>query len=314
MGEFFGCGFVRVAVKQSMFKPNGKVEYDNEARWKRYLSQFETPHYERFAVENRKFFDKRAKVLSLHFKRWKTEDKSLYVEHFSLKNWKNLPEIEKKQHQRVNCQACAVHNYKFHTLFPSWGKKSSTCLQAVVNKTKEHVLKPSNAQNVKPTLKAIKKAAPKIYEEINEPFKELFGISFAKAQTKTPELSLQERKSTAQLKKERREKLRLEKKQIEDEWSKRDCDTMLATRQTYKQRQEQRLAIFFETPDEAENRAAKRKNLEEQGVCKRKRHCPNPDDLTFDKDGLLQEVNKMKDGDKVSTSLKTVLMLHKLRK
>ena len=53
---------------------------------------------------------------------------------------------------------------------------------------------------------------------------------------------------------------------------------MLATRQTYKQRQEQHLALFFETPDEAENRAAKRKNLEEQGARKRKRHPPNPDD------------------------------------
>lgn len=170
--------------------------------------------------------------------------------------------------------------------FPSWGRKGSTGLQAVVNRTKEHVLKPSNSQNVKPTLKAITKAAHKIYNEINQPFKELFGMSFAKAQTKTPELGLQEKKSTAQLKKQRREKLRQEKKLIEGEWSKRDCDTMLATRQTYKQRQEQRLALFFETPDEAENRAAKRKNLEELGVRKQKRHSPNPDDLEFDKDGL----------------------------
>ena len=78
---------------------------------------------------------------------------------------------------------------------------------------------------------------------------------------------------------------------------------MLATRQTYKQRQEQRLALFFETPDEAENRSAKRKNLEEQGARKRKGHSANPDDLEFDKDGLLKEVKEMKDGDKVSISL-----------
>ena len=70
---------------------------------------------------------------------------------------------------------------------------------------------------MKPTLKAITKAAHKIYNEINQPFKELFGMSFAKAQTKTPELGLQEKKSTAQLKKERQEKLRQEKKLIEGE-------------------------------------------------------------------------------------------------
>ena len=209
----------------------------------------------------------------------------------------------------MDCQACAVHHYKFQTLFPSWGRKGSTGLQAVVNRTKEHVLKPSNSQNVKPTLKAITKAAHKIYNEINQPFKELFGMSFAKAQTKTPELGLQEKKSTAQLKKERREKLRQEKKLIGGEWSKRDCDTMLATCQTYKQPQEQRLALFFETPDEAENRAAKRKNLEELGVRKQKRHSPNPDDLEFDKDGLLKEVKGMKDGDKVSISLTIITIV-----
>ena len=152
----------------------------------------------------------------LILKSWKTKDKSQYIDHFSHENWKDLPELEKKQHQRVDCQACAVHHDKFQTLFPSWGRKGSTILQAVVNRTKEHVLKPSNSENVKPTLKAITKAAHKIYNEISQPFKELFGMSFAKAQTKTPELGLQEKKSTAQLKKQRREKLRQEKKLIEE--------------------------------------------------------------------------------------------------
>ena len=232
MSDFFGCGFARAAVKLCMLKPDGKVEHNNEARWKRYQCHFESPHNERFAVENRQFYHKRAKILSLNFKKWKTKDKSQYIDHFSHENWKDLPELEKKKHQRVDCQACAVHHYKFQTLFPSRGRKGSTGLQAVVNRTKEHVLKPSNSQNVKPTLKAITKAAHKIYNEINQPFKELFGMSFAKAQTKTPELGLQEKKSTAQLKKQRREKLRQEKELIEGEWSKRDCDTMLATRQT----------------------------------------------------------------------------------
>ena len=203
MSDFFGCGFAQVAVKLSMLKRDGKVEHNNEARWKRYLCHFESPHNDRFAVENKKFFHKRAKILSLNFKRWKTKDKSQYIDLFSHENRKNLAELEKKQHQHQ-----ALHHYEFQTLFPSWGRMGSTGLQAVVNSTKQHVLKPSNSENVKPTLKAITKAAHKIYNEINRPFKELFGMSFAKAQTKTPELGLQEKKSTAQLKKERQEKLR----------------------------------------------------------------------------------------------------------
>ena len=106
---------------------------------------------------------------------------------------------------------------------------------------------------MKPKLKAIKQAATKIYEDINGPFQELFGMSFAKVQTKTPGLCLQEKKSQAELQKQRREKLRAEKKQMEEHWSNRDCETMLATKQTYIQRQEQRLALFFETSEDAEN-------------------------------------------------------------
>ena len=115
---------------------------------------------------------------------------------------------KKKQHQRVNCQACDVQHYAFQALLPSWGKKSSNGLQNVVNRTQKRVLQPSNPSNVRPTLKAIKRTVSIIYNEIDGPFKELFSMSFAKAQTKTSELNLQEKKYQAQLKKERREKLR----------------------------------------------------------------------------------------------------------
>lgn len=78
-----------------------------------------------------------------------------------------------------------------------------------------------------------------------------------------------------------------------------DCNTMLATRQTYSQRQQQRLLLPFETREDAENWANKRALLEEQGQCKKKTHSPKPDNLDFDKDGLVEEVNAMKDGERV---------------
>ena len=58
------------------------------------------------------------------------------------------------------------------------------------------------------------------------------------------------------------------------------------------------MIFCFETPEEAETRA--RKLLEEKGQRKRKRHCLNPKDLEFDENDLLQEVNAMKDGEKLS--------------
>ena len=92
------------------------------------------------------------------------------------------------------------------------------------------------------------------------------------------------------MKKERRKKSRVDKSCIQEKWLEKDCDTMLSCRQTYSQRQEQRLKLFFESPGDAEQRANKRKQQEEEGQRKRKRHSPRPEDLDFDKDGLLAKV------------------------
>ena len=43
------------------------------------------------------------------------------------------------------------------------------------------------------------------------------------------------------------------------------------------------LALFFESPEKADNRAAKRKSLEDHGLYRRKQHSPKPEDLEFDK-------------------------------
>jgi len=92
----------------------------------------------------------------------------------------------------------------------------------------------------------------------------------------------------------------VDKSCIQEKWSEKDCDTILSTRQTYSQRQEQRLSLFFESPEDAGPRANKRKRQEEEGQRKKKRHSPQPEDLDFGKDGLLEKVNAMRDGEKVS--------------
>ena len=108
------------------------------------------------------------------------------------------------------------------------------------------------------------------------------------------------KKFRADLKREKRNKSRADKRHIQEQWATMDCDTMLGTRQTYSQLQQQRLLLSFETKEDAENRATKRSLLEEQGLQKKNRHSPKPDHLDFDKDGLLEEVNAMKDGERVS--------------
>ena len=97
-----------------------------------------------------------------------------------------------------------------------------------------------------------------------------------------------------QKQKEKRESARQFKKSTEEQWAKVDCDTMLGTRQSRK-------SLYFESQEEAKIRTNKRKALEEAGLRRKKRHSPDPSSLDFDKDGLLQEVNSMKQGEKVRT-------------
>ena len=204
MASFFGCGFARVAVKHSFVKPTGKVEYDHDNRLRNYLAVFQG-HQERYEVDKHSFV-KRSKSLVHHFGKWKLKtNKDEYTEHFSPNNWEKLTEYEKKQHTRTNCEACDVHHFPFQSLFPMWNQKENSITQEGFHKNiKSCILKPSCRGNMKVTKKAIKTATSQIYEKINAPFKNIFGVTFAKAQTTVSELGLEDKKSHAEKKKERR--------------------------------------------------------------------------------------------------------------
>ena len=182
-----------------------------------------------------------------------------------------------------------------------WGyKANSVTSEDIYKKINTRVLKASSAGNVKVTKKALKAATKEVYVKINTPFEKTFGVTFVVAQTSVPELNVQVKKSRAELKRERRNKSRAEKKNIQEQWARKECDTMLGTRQTCTQRKDQRLSLYFESTEDAENRSNERSLEEEQGQRKKKRHSPKPNDLDFDKDGLPEEVNAMKDGERVS--------------
>ena len=191
MANFFGCGFARVAVKLSILKANGKVEYDHEQRWEKYSEIFQGVHKSRFEVD-KNLYSKRSKALEHHFKRWKTTTKKTYIEHFSQTNWEKLTEHEKKQHSLANCKACDVHHFSYQSLFPLWGNKTKTVThEGMYKQINSGILKESSAGNVKVTKKALKSATKEVYDKTNTTFEKTFGVSFPIAQTSVPELNVQ---------------------------------------------------------------------------------------------------------------------------
>lgn len=196
-----------------------------------------------------------------------------------------------------NCSACQVHHFAFQSLFPTTtaGKcKPQTLIRQALMESEN-----KGNKTIKPTQKAIKAAVKHIYSKIDAPFQKVFKVSFAKAQTKVAELELQTKKSRTEKKRERRQRARQEKQKVQEEWSKRDADTLLATRQSFSQRAKERSSLYFESFKEAAARVEKRKRMKDLGQRKRKRHSPQPNQIEFDKENLLKEVKNMKDNEKV---------------
>ena len=100
-------------------------------------------------------------------------------------------------------------------------------------------------KTIKPTQKAIKAVVKHIYSKIDAPFQKVFKVSFAEAQTKVAELNLQTKKIRPEKKRERRQRPRQEKQKVQEKWSKRDADTMLATRQSFSQRAKERRSLYY---------------------------------------------------------------------
>ena len=132
------------------------------------------------------------------------------------------------------------------------------------------------------------------------PFRKFLKSALLKLKQKYQSLNFRKRKTRLKKKRERRQRARQEKQKLEKEWSERDTETMLVTRQSYSQRARQRKSLYFETMEEAATRVGKRKRLEDLGERKKKRRSPPPNQVNFDKENLLQEVKNMKDDEKVS--------------
>ena len=60
--------------------------------------------------------------------------------------------------------------------------------------------------------------ARELYTRMNSQFEKTCQVPLAKALVSVPELQLQQKKSKAQMKKEKRDQYRMTKKQIEQEW------------------------------------------------------------------------------------------------
>lgn len=92
MSSVFSCGFSRVAVKESFYKP-GSVAYESNPaqRWENYHKLLNESAHEKSAVARTLFVKKSRSVYDL-FRKMNSETRNEYLRYFSLRNWKALPD------------------------------------------------------------------------------------------------------------------------------------------------------------------------------------------------------------------------------
>lgn len=243
MAGFFKCGFARVAARNSVYDENGKVIRDKSTRLQKFLSTFAN-NKEAFVV-SQNTFDKRLPALLQNFNKWRGEEKSEFLDHFSSAAWSSLSALKKGLHSISNCKECHVNHVVFQSLFPLRTNRLRGSDPLPVS-AKEAANLRKTTKAVKPSKATVKDTVKNSYLKINEPFKNLYNIDLAEALAKVPEIGLTKSKTKVQKQKETRETVRRMKNKTEEQWSKVDCDTMLGTRQSFRQRDLQRKSLYFE--------------------------------------------------------------------
>ena len=192
MSCLFSCGFSRVAVKESFQKP-GSVANPAQ-RWGNYLKLLDESAHEKLVLETTLFV--KSKIVYDLFRKMNSHNRNEYLPYFSLTNWKALPETQKSEHTRSNCDACQDHHFAMQSLFPNVAQlKPQKLVQDGLTQNE------SNGNvSVKPTQKAIKSATKQTYLKINVSFQKFFKVHFAEAQTKVKELKLQKKNNAIEKK------------------------------------------------------------------------------------------------------------------
>ena len=189
MSVVFGCGFARVTVKESFHKPGSVAkETDPDQRWKNYRRLLDESAKAKLAVDRTLYRKKSRNIYDL-FQTMSPEKRSEYLQYFSLKNWKALPESQKSEHTMSNCDACQVHHFAMQSFFrtvPSWSDKSWFKMFSLKMQARQ-------TAKVKPTQKDIKSAVKHIYSQIDAPFQSKSAL--LKLKQKYQSLNFRKRKT-----------------------------------------------------------------------------------------------------------------------
>ena len=253
-------------------------QIDRKKRSEDFQSIFSASTYslkeELFTVHSNSFsrFDHLCEcTLNAFSKKWHPIQKCLeYIETFSISKWNDLSASAKEHHTLANCHAC-YHSYRSLQL-------------AYPNKP---IFEPHTIVRL-PSVTTEKDQARSVLGELNQAWHERFSHTFTHSlPTVLPECNLTKRKTKAEVKKEDRVRKRKIVQHVNDHYSENMAMVVLAEAESLASYGRKRLALSYEKPNVPP---------------KSKSHSPNEQNMTWDIQNAVSELESFPSTTKVNWS------------
>jgi hypothetical protein len=225
------CGFAKVIAWQLAKSTQSKAVRSEGESLPKFRSRISKLHYdnfvqafteckENFSVDFRAFQCKFPE-LQKKIARWnsrKINERVVYLATFDAEKWKKLTSSKNAEHSLMNCVGCSRRYSYEQSLFPVKCNQFKSCQNDNIFRAATQTAREVCHSKVKCSKREVTKAAREIYQKINQSFEKTCHVPLAEALISVPELQLQQKKSKAEMKRERREQYRKSKQRIEEEW------------------------------------------------------------------------------------------------
>ncbi len=269
------CGFARVAMYQiTMELTNNRgrrVPIPLDTRQAEFQALFQgCPNFglsESFFTRegpNSQFERYCTVVLNTMKKKWHPNHaKSAYISAFSKSKWQVLPDTMKNTHSLTECEGCYNSYLELQKTYPAKPVHNPSVVSFDPNALKSM---------------GVKRFTEQCTKDLNEAYRQTVGKSFVDQLAKIPQLGVQKRKSATKKKKEKREVLRNIRNHINHQLADNATLTVLTENESIKKYRRKRLAQAFEG------------HKEDQPPPKKKKHSPSFENVTWDKEKVLNDV------------------------
>lgn len=257
MTTLFTCKYMQASI----YKINKTVR-DNDEKFRLFIETF---HEQCPNLEKKKFIKDLKRFIEIVNR--KKIDKDEVINEYGAEKWNKLSAQETGKHSYKQCKECLIlEPTEFVVKFRSPAAENPAEAEPLNNpSTPVTPVTPLQSLSLNTStgmkMKDKVKAAQSLLEQADKQFQQELGTPFSHLLTKIPGSQYQLKENSYDKKKKIRQMSRNMKKKFENHAAEVDALTFYGTRQTKSNYEKQRMAIYFESREDARKRTEKSKLL-----------------------------------------------------